>query len=206
MLEPWKGHEYGKEKVEELLNYAKGLGIKEMTFYALSSDNIKNRPRIELGFIYKLFREFFRDMDLDKIQRNKTRVKFIGQLDLLPEDLRKQLLQLEEDTKDNDEFIVNFAIAYGGREEIVEAVKKILKNKVKEEDIDHKLIEENLYMDSQPDLIIRTGGEKRTSNFLPWQSSYSEWMFLDKMWPEFEKEDLIECIEDFKKRKRNFGG
>jgi len=206
MLKPWKGHKYGKKKVEDLLDYMKDFGIREMTFYALSSDNIKNRPEKELSYLYKVFREAFRDMDRKKIHENKIKMRFIGNLDLLPEDLREQCLQLESETADNDKFIVNFAIAYGGREEIIEAVKKILKSKVDIGDIDGKLIEENLYMNSQPDLIIRTGGEKRTSNFLPWQASYSEWMFLDKTWPEFGREDLAECIEEFKKRKRNFGG
>lgn len=206
MLEPWKGHEYGRKKVEDLLDYAKSLGIKEMTFYALSVENINNRPKRELSFIYKIFREAFRDMDLEKLNKDKVKMRFIGNLSLLPEDLKEQCLKLETATSKNNQFIVNFAIAYGGRQELIEAVKNILKKKTKVDEVNNSLIEENLYMDSQPDLIIRTGGEKRTSNFLLWQASYSEWFFLDKMWPEFKKEDLINCIEEFKKRKRNFGG
>ena len=206
MLEPWKGHEYGRKKVEGLLDCAKDLGIKEMTFYVLSVENIKNRPKKELNYLYKIFNDAFKEMDSEKIDKNKIKMKFIGDLSLLPEDLRKLCLKLEERTKNNRNFFVNFAIAYGGRQEIIEAVKKILKNKINFDDIDEKLIEENLYLNSEPDLIIRTGGEKRTSNFLPWQAAYSEWMFLDKMWPEFEKQDLINCIKEFKNRKRNFGG
>ena len=132
-------------------------------------------------------------------------MRFIGNLSLLPKDLKEQCEKLEQDTKNNNNFIVNFAIAYGGKQEIINMVKKILKKKIKEEDINEKTIEENLYMKDEPDLIIRTGGEKRTSNFLPWQSAYSELIFLDKFWPEFEKQDLINCIEEFKNRKRNFG-
>ena len=206
MLEPWKGHEYGRKKVEDLLDYAKDLGIKEMTFYALSVENIKNRPKRELSFIYKVFRETFKNINREKIEKNKIRMRFIGNLSLLPDDLREQCLKLENETKNNDELIVNFAIAYGGRQELVEAVRSILKSKIDADEVDGKLIERHLYMDSQPDFIIRTGGEKRTSNFLPWQASYSEWFFLDKMWPEFEKQDLVDCIEEFKRRKRNFGG
>ena len=206
MLEPWKGHEYGRKKVEDLLDYAKDLGIKEMTFYALSVENIKNRPKRELSFIYKVFRETFKNINREKIEKNKIRMRFIGNLSLLPDDLREQCLKLEDETKNNDELIVNFAIAYGGRQELVEAVRSILKSKIDADEVDGKLIERHLYMDSQPDFIIRTGGEKRTSNFLPWQASYSEWFFLDKMWPEFEKQDLVDCIEEFKRRKRNFGG
>lgn len=206
MLEPWKGHEYGRKKVEELLDYANELGIKEMTFYVLSVENIKNRPKRELNYLYKIFSETFKEMDSEKIEKNKINIKFIGNLSLLPEDLRNLCLRLEEKTKDNKNFIVNFAIAYGGRQEIIEAVKKILKNKIKIEEINENLFGNSLFLKSEPDLIIRTGGEKRTSNFLPWQSIYSEWMFLDKTWPEFDKNDLIDCIEVYKKRKRNFGG
>ncbi|MFH1358429.1 MAG: polyprenyl diphosphate synthase [archaeon] len=205
MLEPWKGHEYGREKVEEVMDYAKDLGVNEMTFYALSVENIKSRPERELNFLYKVFREMFRDMDMDKIQRNGIKMKFIGDLDLLPENIKELCHKLEEETKDNDNFFVNFCVAYGGKQELVQAVKKILKNKVNVEDVSEDLIKDNLYLKSEPDMIIRTGGEKRSSNFLSWQSGYSEWFFLDKMWPEFEKQDLIDCIEEFKVRKRNFG-
>lgn len=206
MLEPWKGHEYGGKKVDELLYYAKELGIKEMTFYALSVENIKNRPKNELSYLYKIFRETFKNLDKDKIEKNKIKMRFIGNLFLLPKNLREQCLRLENDTKNNKNFIVNFAIAYGGRQEIVEAVKKILRDKINVDNINENLIEQNLYMNSEPDLIIRTGGEKRTSNFFSWQAAYSEWIFLDKMWPEFTKEDLVNCINEYKQRKRNFGG
>lgn len=211
MLEPWKGHEYGKKKVEELLDYAKELGIKEMTFYALSVENINNRPKKELNYLYKIFKEAFRDMNREKIEKNGISIRFIGNIDLLPDDLKQQCLKLEEETKKNNKFIVNFAIAYGGRQEIIHAVRKILSKKINEKSFDinsinNELIEENLYLKSEPELIIRTGGEKRTSNFLLWQASYSEWIFLDKMWPEFNKEDLVNCINEYNQRKRNFGG
>ena len=209
MLEPWKGHEYGRKKVEELLDYAKDFGIKEMTFYALSIENIKSRPKNELSYLYKIFKEVFRDLSIKKIHENKMKIRFIGNLLLLPEDLREQCKKLEQETKYNNKFTVNFAIAYGGRQELIEAVKKILRNKINNNDftdnINESLIEKNLYIKSEPELIIRTGGEKRTSNFLPWQSCYSEWIFLDKMWPEFTKEDLVDCINEYKQRKRNFG-
>lgn len=205
LLEPWKGHSFGKEKVEELMDYAKELGLNEMTFYALSAENIKNRPAVELEFLYKLFRETFRDMDRDKMMREGVSIRFIGDLDLLPEDVRDECNRLQKDTAGNSEFVANFCVAYGGRQELISAVRKIIDSKVSGEEVNTGLIEDNLYLQSQPDFIIRTGGDKRTSNFLPWQSVYSEWFFLDKMWPEFEKEDLVRCIEEFKGRKRNFG-
>lgn len=137
--------------------------------------------------------------------RDNIQIKFIGDLSLLPEDLMNECIKLEKETSLNKKFVVNFAVAYGGRQELIEAVKKIINNKVSADEISDKTIEDNLYLKSEPSMIIRTGGEKRTSNFLLWQSSYSEWFFLDKMWPEFSKEDLIKCIEEFKNRKRNYG-
>jgi len=205
MLEPWKGHEYGREKVEQMLDYAKELGIDELTFYALSIENINTRPKPELNYLYKIFRETFRDLNREKIEKNKVSFRFIGNLNLLPEDLQEQCKKLEKETENNNNFIVNIAIAYGGKQELIDAVKKILKNKISPEQVNEQVIEENLYLKSNPDMIIRTGGEKRTSNFLAWQSAYSEWFFLDKFWPEFERQDLINCIKEFKKRKRNFG-
>jgi tritrans,polycis-undecaprenyl-diphosphate synthase [geranylgeranyl-diphosphate specific] len=205
MLEPWKGHELGAKKVDKLLDYAKELGILEVTLYCLSVENIKSRPKKELEYLFKLFKKEFRDMDRKKIEKNKTKIRFIGNLSLLPKDLRKQCEKLQKETKNNNKFVVNFAIAYGGKQEIIELIKKIIKKKISPEKIDEKIIKENLYLKDEPDIIIRTGGEVRTSNFLPWQSAYSEWFFLKKFWPEFVKKDLMECIEEFKRRKRNFG-
>jgi len=205
MLEPWKGHEAGRKKVEELIDYAKDFGIKEMTFYVLSVENIKNRPENELSFLYKIFREMFQKMDMDKLNEDDIKIKFIGNLELLPSDIRELCYKIERDTTPNSDFVVNFCIAYGGRQELVAVIKKILRNRVCEDDVCEDLIQDNLFLKSEPDMIIRTGGQIRSSNFLSWQSGYSEWFFLEKMWPEFEKEDLAECIEGFKKRKRNFG-
>ena len=205
MLEPWKGHEFGRIKVEDILDYATEFGIKEMTFYALSQENIRSRPKNELEYLYKIFREVFKEMNMDKIKKNKIRMKFIGDLSLLPQDLQEECKRLELSTLEYDNFIVNFALAYGGRQEIIHAIKNILKNKINENEFNEQVFEENLYLKTAPDLIIRTGGEKRTSNFLPWQGAYSEWIFLDKMWPEFDKEDLKASIEEYKQRKRNFG-
>jgi len=205
MLQPWRGHEHGAKKVGELLDYAKELGIKQLTFYCLSSENIKSRPENELNYLFQLFKKEFKNLDREKIQENQIKIKFIGNQNLLPPYLQEQCKLLEQQTKDNNNFIVNFAIAYGGRQELIDAVKKILKSNLQPEQINEQTIEENLYLKDEPNLIIRTGGEKRTSNFLPWQSTYSEWFFLDKMWPEFNKQDLINCIEEFKNRKKNFG-
>ena len=162
MLKPWKCHDHGKNKVEDILNYAKSLGIREMTFYALSIENINSRPKKELDYLYEVFKEAFKKINREKIKENKMKFKFIGDLSLLPQDLRNECFKLEKETKDNNEFLTNFAIAYGGRQEIIRAVKKILNNNVDPKDVNESLFEENLYIKSQPDIVIRTGGEMRT--------------------------------------------
>lgn len=205
LLEPWKGHVFGKEKVFDLLDYSKELGIKELTFYTLSIENINNRPKNELDFLYTLFRKVFKELDNENIHKNKIKINFIGNISLLPDDIQEICKNLMNKTKDYSDLIVNFAIAYGGRQEIMDAIKNILKNNIQIKDINEETIKNYLYLPSEPEIIIRTGGEKRTSNFLPWQSIYSEWFFLDKFWPEFNKEDLLDCIKEYHLRKRNFG-
>jgi len=205
MLQPWKGHEYGAEKIQKLLKWCDKLKIKELTLYCLSVENIKKRPKTELDYLFRLFRKEFREIKREQIEKNKIKIRFIGNLNLLPKDLADQCRKLEKQTESNSNYTINFALAYGGREEIINAVKKILSNKLSSNQINKKILEKNLWLSSEPDLVIRTGGEKRTSNFLPWQTTYSEWIFLDKMWPEFEEQDLINSIKEFEKRKRRFG-
>ncbi|MBT4135553.1 di-trans,poly-cis-decaprenylcistransferase [archaeon] len=205
MLQPWKGHEHGKEKVEKLLDYAKNYNVNELTFYALSSENIKSRPKNELNYLFDLFRKTFSGMDKEKLIREGIKINFIGDLTLLPRDLQETCNNLTNQTKTHNQFIVNFAIAYGGRQELVHTIRNIISKQPSQSEINEELIQNNLWLKTNPCLIIRTGGEKRTSNFLPWQSTYSEWIFLNKMWPEFNQEDFINCIEEFKRRKRNYG-
>jgi len=209
MLDPRKGHEFGQKKVEELLTWSKELGIKELTFYTFSIQNF-NRPKEEFDYLMNLIIKAFTRFCTDpRIEENKIRVNVIGRYDLFPKDVKDAIVNIIDKTKNNDGFIVNFAMAYGGREELTDAVKKIAleisQGKLKPEDITETLIQKHLYMESEPDIIIRTGGEKRTSNFLMWQSYYSEWFFLDKMWPEFTKEDLVNVIKEFEQRERRFG-
>ena len=207
MLEPWKGHEIGTTAVENLFDYSRELGIKQLTLYVLSTENLK-RDKKEVDYILNLMRTEFKKLsepkEFEKI-KNKIKIRFIGNLDLLPVDLKKICLDLEFKTSENSEYLINFALAYNGKQEIIRAIKNIIRKGTTPEEVNEKLIQDNLYLENEPELIIRTGGEIRTSGFLPWQSTYSEWFFLDKLWPEFNKEDLIQILEDFKKRKRNFG-
>lgn len=209
MKKPWKGHEYGAKKVSRLFEWCKELDIKELTLYAFSMQNFK-RPKREFNYLMKIFCEFFdKEEYTKKIHENKIKVKFVGRINKFPEKVYKKMLKLMEETKDYKNYKINFAMAYGGREEIIDGIKKLGRDieagKIKSEDLDEEEFEKFLYMDSEPDLIIRTGGNRRTSNFLAWQSIYSEWFFIEKMWPEFKKEDLYRCIKEFENRKRRFG-
>jgi len=207
MMKPWKGHEWGAEKVEKLLGWAKEVGVKELTLYAFSIQNF-NRPKEEFNYLMKLFVETFTKIKNDK-KINDIRINFIGRINLFPIEVQRAMHDLMEKTKNNRPYVVNSAMAYGGQEEVIDAVRKI-SEQIKEGKIDiNKINEETfkdyLYLGDYPDLIIRTGGEKRLSNFLSYQSAYSELIFLEKMWPEFEKEDFIECIKEYSTRQRRFG-
>ena len=209
MKEPWKGHEWGAKKVAKLFEWCRDIGVKELTLYAFSMQNF-NRPKKEFDYLMKIFLEFFNNVEHnDAVHKNKVRIRFIGRIDLFPEEVRKKMQELMESTKNYNSYLVNFAMAYGGREELVDAIKKIGRKletgELTADDINEEVVGKNLYLDDEPDLIIRTGGDHRTSNFLIWQSWYSEWFFLEKTWPEFEKEDLIECIDEFQQRERRFG-
>jgi len=210
MMKPWKGHEWGAKNLEKVLNGCFELGIKELTLYAFSIQNF-DRPKKEFEALMNIFEKEAKKMLKDpKIDEQGIRVNFLGRLSLFPNKLQELANKVMEKTKNNKNFVLNLAMAYGGREEVLEAVYRIARE-VKDEKIEPRMInedvfEKNLYSKSQPDLIIRTGGEKRTSNFLVWQSAYSEWIFYEKkMWPEFEKQDLLECVEEYKQRHRRFG-
>jgi len=208
-LKLFQGHDYGAKKVEKLFDWCMELGIKELTLYSFSVENF-NRSKEEVNFLMNLFRKHFKKLMKDeRIEKDKIKINFIGRLDLFPKDIEEQMHEIMEKTRDYDNFTVNFALGYGGRQEIVDATKKIIEKinnkELKIEDIDENTFSNNLYLNSEPDIFIRPGGEKRISNFLLWQASYSELVFLEKLWPEFTKEDLLWCIEEFKKRERRFG-
>ena len=208
-LKWWQGHEKGAKKVEELFFWCKEIGIKEVTLYTFSLENFK-RTKKELDFLMGLFVKEFNKLKKDnRIHEDRIRIKFIGRIYLFPENVQKAINELEESTSSYDDYKVNFAMGYSGRAEIVDAVKKIAKKvgegKVMVKDIDEGLVSKNMYLNSEPDLLIRPGGEFRISNFLIWESSYTEFWFTEKLWPEFTKEDLKKAVEDYKKRQRRFG-
>lgn len=204
----WQGHKAGFDKVASLFDWILELGIKELSLYCFSMQNF-NRSEIELKFLMKLFEKAAKDVITDeRVHKNKVKVRFIGRLELLPERLQKAVKEAMEATKDYDEYAVNFCMAYGGREEIVDGVNKVIADAKlgKIDKIDEEAFGKYLYIQSDPDIIIRTSGEHRISNFLLWHLNYSEFFFLEKHWPAFEKEDLIKVIDEFvKTRQRRFG-
>ena len=213
MKRPWKGHEFGVSKARKVLRWSDELGIEYLTIYALSVENLKTRPNMEFRKILHYF-----EKELDEVltgnhiaHETKTRVKFIGRIGLLKKDLRNKMKKVEEMTKDYDKHLLSVAVAYGGQQEIVDACKKIslevMDGMIEPHQINESLFKESLYTNGFqcPDLIIRTGGERRLSNFLLWQSAYSELAFTDQKWPEFSRENFVSIIKDYQKRERRFG-
>lgn len=201
----------GIDKFYNCLEWCMELGVSEVTLYALSTENMKNRSEEELILLLGIFEEIAKDALCDeRIHKNRIRVNICGDKDYLAEmlntlnlksNLVNDLHNLENSTEDYEKFTLNLAVAYGGRQEIINAVKKALKQG---QEINDKNIEKNLWIKNNSDIIIRTG-ENRLSNFLLWQSSYSEVFFSAKLWPEFEKEDLVRIIDEYNSRERRFG-
>jgi len=212
-LNPWLGHRKGAETVEQLLDWCEKLNVKLVTLYTFSTENFRRTPG-EIDEIMKITEEKFHKLLTDeRIHRNKVHVRIIGRRNLLPESLQKLISEVEKATANYDNQFLNFAIAYGGRAEIVDAVQVIAEEvkagKLEPEDIHESTIEKYLYTShmpkQEPDLIIRTSGEERLSGFLLWQSAYSELAFLDVYWPDFRLIDLLRAIRTFQKRKRRYG-
>lgn len=208
-----EGHFRGADAVEKLLDWCEELNIKIITLYVLSAENL-NRKDDELDYLYELINERLHKLYNDpRIHKNRMKVKAIGSIELLPDFLRDILNKLEDTTKNYDDHYLNIAIAYGGQNELVDAIKKI-GSRIKDgsldvNQIDKEVIESSLYTShlpqSSPDMILRTSGEKRLSGFLLWQSAYSELVFMDVYWPEFRKIDLMRAIRTFQKRGRRLG-
>ncbi|MDR2268009.1 MAG: di-trans,poly-cis-decaprenylcistransferase [Holosporaceae bacterium] len=202
------GHKKGYEKVKEITFLLPKYGIKYVTYYLFSFENW-NRSAEEVGFIMNIFRDAFHNLS-SVFHEHKTRFMAIGNLSILPEDIQKGLATLSEETDCYDAFTVIAAISYSGREEILRATRKIAADVMAGKLSPYNLNEDDFsnYLDTKgipyPCAIVRTS-EKRLSNFLPWQSAYSEIFFLDKLWPDFSEDDLKDVINDFSKRKRRYG-
>ena len=203
------GHEKGAEVIENVVTACSDMGVKYLTLYAFSTENWK-RPKLEVNtlmrlLVYNLKKEVARFME------KGVRLNTIGNIDKLPSNVKKQLLEVIERTKNNDTITLTLALSYGGREELIHGVKeicaKVKNNIISVENIDEVVINEHLYTQNLPDvdLLIRTSGEQRISNFLLWQIAYAELYFTDVLWPDFKKEHLFEAILNYQQRERRFG-
>lgn len=208
-----EGHRQGAEVFRTIATYASDLGLEAITFYAFSTENW-SRPMQEVSAIMNLFRDFLVEAQERHLENSKRgfRIRFIGDIQGLPEDIVDMVRETEDLSASQVKTNVNIAVNYGGRQEIVHAVKalaqKLSNGEISAADIDEQAISDNLYTVGlpEPDLIIRPSGEYRLSNFLTWQSAYSEFWFSDVLWPDFTKEDFDKALHDYEKRNRRFGG
>ena len=195
------GHLEGVKTVQKMVEASILYKIPSISFYVFSTENWK-RPKSEINYLFNLINIYFKK-EIDNIIKNKIKINILGKLKKLPLKIRKNLFDVVKKTKNNNKLVVNLAINYGSKDEIVDSVKKIKSNS---ENISIEKINQNLYTDlAFPDILIRTGGQKRLSNFMLWQLAYTEIFFIDKLWPDFTKIDLKKIINKFHKIKRNFG-
>ncbi|WP_085992388.1 isoprenyl transferase [Oceanobacillus senegalensis] len=204
------GHKEGVHAVNKVVKIASQSGVKALTMFAFSTENWK-RPKSEVDFLMKLPKEFLH-MYLPEIMDNNVRIKTIGEFDALPEHTKKVIEYAVDSTKNNDGMLLNFALNYGGRYEIIRAVDKIIhdidSNGLSINELDEELFSQYLYTKElqDPDLLIRTSGEQRLSNFLLWQSAYTEFWFTDVLWPDFDEHVFKEALREYQQRKRRYGG
>ena len=203
------GHENGTKSVKNIVESCSNLGIQCLTLYAFSTENW-NRPKLEVKTLMSLLISSLK-RETDKLQKNNIRLNPIGNLNLLPLKVSKELFQVVETTKSNSGMVLNLALSYGSRDEIINCVKeigeKIKNNLISFEKIDETVINQHLYTQNLPDvdLLIRTSGEQRVSNFLLWQIAYAELYFTKVLWPDFTEQDLYKAIDNYQKRERRFG-
>jgi undecaprenyl diphosphate synthase len=208
-LPPFEGHRKGAENVRVILEHAKKLGIKYVTLYAFSSENW-NRSKEEVKLLVDLFRKYLKT-DIAELQKEKVRIRFIGDRMRFDEDIRERMNDLERETEDYNDFHVIFALSYGARDDLIAAIKRIsldvAEHKYLLSAIDENVVNEALSTRGlpYPDLVIRTSGEQRLSNFLLWEIAYAELYFTPIYWPEFNEQDLEIAVEAYGRRERRFG-
>lgn len=206
-----EGHDKGRQKLEEVLDWCMEIGVKILTVYAFSTENVR-RDKDEVDQLMRMFVENFRRLAEDeRVHKHRIRVRVFGQRELLPKDLAEAIRYAEERTKDYDNYFFNLAVGYGGRQEIVQAIRQIAQQvkegRLRVEDIDERTFSKFLYTKDMPDpdLVLRTSGEERISNFLLWQLAYSELYFADVYWPGFRKIDFLRAVRSYQMRQRRFG-
>ena len=199
------GHKAGTENLREVIEASAEFGIKYLTIYAFSTENWK-RPKEEIQGLMRIFKTML-DRELNNLHKNGVQLRHIGRLDGIDKELQKKVRKAIELTKDNQTLVLNVAFNYGGRDEILQAVKQIVANDVNVDDLDGDQFAKYLYTANcpDPDLVIRTSGEFRCSNFLIWKSAYAEWYFTPTYWPDFNKNELLQALVAYNERDRRYG-
>lgn len=210
-LSPTEGHVKGKDKLEEVMEWCLELGIRILTVYAFSTENM-NRDQEEVEYLMRMFEEnFYKLGDDERIHKNQIKLTVLGQTELLPEKVQKAIEYAEQRTASYGSYFYNIALAYGSRQEIIQAIQtiaqKVRDGELKVDEIDEDTVSKYMYTADfpDPDLILRTSGEERVSNFLLWQLAYSELYFTDVYWPGFRKVDFLRAIRSYQMRQRRFG-
>ncbi len=200
-----EGHRFGANRLEEIVEECGELGIKYLTVYTFSTENFQ-RSATELKMLFDLFVDFAVSKSA-KLKKKGVRVKILGKLDMFPKMVKKAIEDLLSATKEGENMVLSLCFGYGGRQEILDACKGIVKDGLKTDEITEENFGKYLYTAGMPDvdLMIRTGGAMRVSNFLPWQLSYAEMFFVDKYWPDFSRDELHKVLEEFEERERRFG-
>ncbi len=205
-LSTLNGHKVGYDNVKNLVDWCLENKIEIVTVYAFSTENW-NRKKEEVNYLMKLLLDSLAEKEINNFYKKEVKLRVIGQKEKLNKKIQNSIKNAETKTTNNNKLIFNLAISYGGRPEILQAVKKIIKDKIKPEKISEETINQNLWTSGldYPDIIIRSGGEKRLSNFLTWQSAYSELFFIDKFWPDFNENDFNNILKEYYNRERRFG-
>ncbi|MCL4365864.1 polyprenyl diphosphate synthase [Patescibacteria group bacterium] len=205
-LPDMKGHEMGAETLDKVMEAAEKFGVKTITVYALSTENLKERAKREVLGLFNIFRKGYHTR-LKKMMQRGVSVTILGEMHGLPDTIRKLIDQIKKTYIKNESIKLNIALNYGGKKELIEAIKDIVKEGVELDRINEQIVERHLYTNGQPDpeLVIRTGGRSRLSNFLLWQTAYSEVYFTKTLWPDFNGQELKKAILWYQTQKRNFG-
>jgi undecaprenyl diphosphate synthase len=201
-----KGHEKGTDILEEVVEAAESLGVKTITVYALSTENIKERAKREVLGLFNLIRRGYHTK-LKKMMQRGVRISILGEMQGLPGTIKRLIEQIKKTYIKNESIKLNIALNYGGKRELVEAIKDLIKEGIDVSKLNEKTIEKYLYTNGTPDpeLVIRTGGRSRLSNFLLWQTAYSEFYFTKTLWPDFDKKEFKKALNWYQEQKRNFG-
>ena len=199
------GHKAGTENLRRVIEACVEFGVKFLTIYAFSTENW-GRPKSEVSGLMQIFDSVF-DRELAELHRQGAQLRHIGRMEGIDPSFQEKIRKGIEHTKNNDRLVLNVAFNYGGRDEIVYAIQNIIRAGVKPEDVTTELVDDNLFTSDvpDPDLVIRTSGEQRFSNFLIWQAAYAEWLFPEVYWPDFGREELLEAIQEYANRERRFG-